>query len=415
MDESRSVEQIVTEFVGRLNDVLVAAGPPSRPELARLAVKEYDARNTPALLPTSTVDDILCRRRKGLPQWLFVKTLVIVCRAAAAADPDLDPNRIGTVQEWRAWYEEAAQQITRAKMRSASGSADLPDQGLPLAAPVPGEPGDGRSFHIGPSYGGEEGLLPDRGPAPGPAVLPDSPVMVAKVDETELDRELRVLLGGSRHPLTYTDEQTRQMLVESGLTGHRLLRQLDDEEHPEHGTACYETALLMLCAGVSDKATQWLSRAGTARHRDAVDLLLGDHQWEETVARTFQAAVRYEDQGDAEGAQVFYRAACHAWKDHAHILYNDCSFRITRITGTRLHLGGELDAHQFPILQGELEATPGEVIQLDIGMLEFMDIRSLGLLVRNPRITLLNTPPHIAKITCIAFRSHRPPTRREAC
>ncbi|HEU5161402.1 MAG TPA: hypothetical protein VFU43_30710 [Streptosporangiaceae bacterium] len=90
-------------FIAELNAAWEAAGPPSYARLERLSLRVSGGLHGLRLrvLAASTTQAILSGRRKRLPEWGWVASFVNGLRLAAAEN-GLDPDVIGTIQEWKA-------------------------------------------------------------------------------------------------------------------------------------------------------------------------------------------------------------------------------------------------------------------------------------------------------------------------
>jgi hypothetical protein len=133
-------------FIAELNRVWSMAGPPSYAELRRLS-RQLQGQIQPSglqvePLAASTAHEILTGQRCRPPRWQWVASFVTVLRAAAAKG-GVNPESIGSLEEWKARHEavcaalRAAPQLARAAVGGglAPGSADTPGPGLPAVPP----------------------------------------------------------------------------------------------------------------------------------------------------------------------------------------------------------------------------------------------------------------------------------------
>jgi hypothetical protein len=86
-------------FIDELNQLRRRAGHPSLERLVTLSRR----RGGRVQLARSTISDVLNFKRLGLPEWGWVKALVLACGDAAAED-DVDLGELGEVPYWYARY-----------------------------------------------------------------------------------------------------------------------------------------------------------------------------------------------------------------------------------------------------------------------------------------------------------------------
>lgn len=110
---ARSMERDEVEVAQRFAHDLVMlhqlAGEPSYSILERASGHE---------LKRATVSDVLNGKRAGVPGWQFVASFVVACRKVAE-QAGLDPDRIGTVDDWKRRWDAA---------KSASAGSPPPEQ-----------------------------------------------------------------------------------------------------------------------------------------------------------------------------------------------------------------------------------------------------------------------------------------------
>jgi hypothetical protein len=92
-----SHNQAIALLINELKELRRRSGSPSIGELAKLS------QNT---VPRSTLNGYLSGRRTGLPRWRLVSAYVAACHAAAEST-GLDCGRLGTVDQWYAWWDAA--------------------------------------------------------------------------------------------------------------------------------------------------------------------------------------------------------------------------------------------------------------------------------------------------------------------
>ncbi|RKS76953.1 hypothetical protein BZB76_2321 [Actinomadura pelletieri DSM 43383] len=116
---------ILRRFIDRLNDTWIKAGPPSLQEVEALSRKFATPVGGLAVrrLATSTLQGILNHQRKRLPQWSWVASYVIVLRAIAARN-GRDPDTLGTLDEWKATYDEALRRFDGAPPNAADAEVE---------------------------------------------------------------------------------------------------------------------------------------------------------------------------------------------------------------------------------------------------------------------------------------------------
>lgn len=344
-------------FIGRLRDAFERAGPPT---YVRLEYLSKHGRN-PALntglrvleLPHSTIHDILNGKRKTLPQWHVVSSLLHVLRSAAEEN-GLDPETIGTHAEWHARYQEAQTAIKQAaspakptmtpavptalsRRSSPSEPADPPTDAGGRNASEPSESSTppASSAHTDPSHAGlprlpavDELLLsvrPDRAhsaPGAGPPWSGTSTNTLSGVSSG-------VHVGGARggdavgeeRPSTVPPPEPtimwRRYVEAYGRTGMRLLRRAEVDEGSARGVPAYQLATLLACEDRPDEALSWLRRAAQAGHIHARRLA---HDWDpaEDAApprywrpddAAYEIGTEYEAAGQPFSAVVFFDRA----------------------------------------------------------------------------------------------------------
>ncbi|TDB89245.1 hypothetical protein E1264_08800 [Actinomadura sp. KC216] len=101
---------VLARFVAELDDIWIKAGPPSLTEVEALSRKFATPVQGRVLrveeLKRSTIQRILSRQGKTLPKWPWVASLVTVLRVIASQN-GVAPDDLGTLDEWKARYEEA--------------------------------------------------------------------------------------------------------------------------------------------------------------------------------------------------------------------------------------------------------------------------------------------------------------------
>jgi len=95
MDSER--DDVASRFARDLVQVRKMAG---RPSLSKLSTLSGQA------LARATVSDILGAKRTGVPDWPFVRVFIAACRAAAKEN-GLDPEQLGTLEEWKKYWDAA--------------------------------------------------------------------------------------------------------------------------------------------------------------------------------------------------------------------------------------------------------------------------------------------------------------------
>ncbi|RFS82957.1 transcriptional regulator [Actinomadura spongiicola] len=78
---------------------------------------------TVRLLATSTLQGILTHQRKNLPRWSWVASYVIVLRAIASRN-GVNPDTLGTLDEWKAAYDDASRQLRGLPPDAAGAEAE---------------------------------------------------------------------------------------------------------------------------------------------------------------------------------------------------------------------------------------------------------------------------------------------------
>src|SRR5919198_2027046 len=105
-------------FVAELNRIWKAAGPPSFAEFEAMSRKFTQPLRPSGLrvlvLAHATTQGILAGRRRTLPKWPWVASFVIVLRTVAARN-GINPDSIGTLEEWKARHAAADEGLRRAR------------------------------------------------------------------------------------------------------------------------------------------------------------------------------------------------------------------------------------------------------------------------------------------------------------
>jgi Domain of unknown function (DUF5753) len=126
-------------FIASLNRAWSVAGQPSYAELGRLSRQLQGQLQPSGLqvepLAASTAHEILSGQRCRPPRWRWVASFVTVLRAAAAKG-GVNPDIIGSLEEWKARHEAVCTAL-RAAPQPARVAAD---GGRPGAAPGAAEP-----------------------------------------------------------------------------------------------------------------------------------------------------------------------------------------------------------------------------------------------------------------------------------
>jgi len=95
-------------FIAELRRVWTMAGPPSYQDFEKLSIRvKGPAEGGDLWLSRSTTQVILSGRRRHPPKWRWVIRFITVLRVAAA-EAGLDPDRIGTLAEWKQKHEAAS-------------------------------------------------------------------------------------------------------------------------------------------------------------------------------------------------------------------------------------------------------------------------------------------------------------------
>ncbi|TDD33387.1 hypothetical protein E1287_19560 [Actinomadura sp. KC06] len=138
---------VLARFLACLNDIWIKAGPPSYAEVEALSRKFATPVQGRTLrveeLKRSTVQRILSRQGKTLPKWPWVASLVTVLRVIASQN-GVAPDDLGTLDEWKARYEEAWRRFHGRPRETPSPTGERPDTAavreaaVPRRVPVPG-------------------------------------------------------------------------------------------------------------------------------------------------------------------------------------------------------------------------------------------------------------------------------------
>lgn len=102
-------ERALEAFIDELNRVRQTAGPPSYAKMERLSRRLENAGETASgvrviTLARSTTNDILTGDRRDRPKWEWVASYWAVLRLIAEQS-GVDPDRLGTLEEWRRKYD----------------------------------------------------------------------------------------------------------------------------------------------------------------------------------------------------------------------------------------------------------------------------------------------------------------------
>lgn len=143
---SENYQAALKAFTASLHRALIAAGKPSLHDLEDLSDKMLSRRvaGEPrlVLLAKSTSHGILQDQRTHPPKWPWVLTFVTVLREAAR-DAGTDPERIGSVTEWKERHEAlcAAEQSARQMAGVGSGGPSVlgPDEARLAPPQAPAE------------------------------------------------------------------------------------------------------------------------------------------------------------------------------------------------------------------------------------------------------------------------------------
>ncbi|MFC5753106.1 hypothetical protein [Actinomadura rugatobispora] len=115
-------DEAVEGFAEVLRRGWSAAGPPTYGRVRTMSERS-DLVGSVCSLPKSTVHGVISgKKRQQLPQWRWVYSFLVVLREIAKED-GLDPDTVGTVEEWNARYKEAALEITERSRPSPVGVA----------------------------------------------------------------------------------------------------------------------------------------------------------------------------------------------------------------------------------------------------------------------------------------------------
>ncbi len=104
-------------FIADLNTAWKTAGPPSYTDLRKLSRQVRQSTHGAGLrveLAESTTQEILSGQRRGLPKWQWVASFLAVLRVAAA-ESDVNPDSLGTLEYWKARHEAADAELHEAK------------------------------------------------------------------------------------------------------------------------------------------------------------------------------------------------------------------------------------------------------------------------------------------------------------
>ncbi|TMR02993.1 hypothetical protein ETD83_11705 [Actinomadura soli] len=163
---------VLARFLAGLNDIWIKAGPPSYAEVEALSRKFATPVQGRTLrveeLKRSTLQRILSRKGKTLPKWPWVASLVTVLRVIASQN-GVAPDGLGTLDEWKARYEEAWRRFHGRPREEPSSTGELPATGELSATgerPATGEIRDGAAVRGEPREAAASGA-PWRVPLPG--------------------------------------------------------------------------------------------------------------------------------------------------------------------------------------------------------------------------------------------------------
>ncbi|MFI0367959.1 DUF5753 domain-containing protein [Actinomadura sp. 1N219] len=131
---------VLARFLSGLNDIWIQAGPPSYAEVEALSRKFATPVQGRTLrveeLKRSTIQRILSRQGKTLPKWPWVASLVTVLRVIASQN-GVAPDDLGTLDEWKARYEEAWRRFNGRPRETPSSTGEPFDGAAVRAAAVP--------------------------------------------------------------------------------------------------------------------------------------------------------------------------------------------------------------------------------------------------------------------------------------
>ncbi|MFI0479021.1 DUF5753 domain-containing protein [Actinomadura sp. 9N215] len=139
---------VLARFISGLNDIWIKAGPPTLLEAEALSRKFATPVQARTLrveeLKRSTTQRILSGQGKNLPKWPWVASFVTVLRAIASRN-GVDPDDLGTLEEWKARYEESWR-----RFHELPGEAPTPADESPGAAEI-AAPGIGHAASGAPN------------------------------------------------------------------------------------------------------------------------------------------------------------------------------------------------------------------------------------------------------------------------
>lgn len=116
-------------FIADLRRGWTLAGPPSYEEFRKLSMRVKGPAEADGLwLSRSTTQDILAGRRQQPPKWRWVARFITVLRVAAK-EAGVDPNSIGTLEEWKRKHEAVCRAtITEPwPVQAVDGTVLMPD------------------------------------------------------------------------------------------------------------------------------------------------------------------------------------------------------------------------------------------------------------------------------------------------
>jgi hypothetical protein len=122
------------DFIAELNRAWKIAGPPSYKDFEKLSMEvEGPAGARDLCLPHSTTQDMLAGRHERPPKWRRVARFITVLQAAAR-QVEVDPAKLGTLEEWKQKHEAVCAAMADVpKLARAAGNEHtlLPDPAAP--------------------------------------------------------------------------------------------------------------------------------------------------------------------------------------------------------------------------------------------------------------------------------------------
>jgi hypothetical protein len=133
----RDSASIIGEFRSALNDALKIAAPDSLLEIERVSREigpGSEKKGQPILeLNDSTIHDNLKGQGPRLSKWTLVFSLITVLRFIAERK-GVDPDRVGTIEEWKIRHEAAVAELENVTAKQAQKAATSATPGLLVAA-----------------------------------------------------------------------------------------------------------------------------------------------------------------------------------------------------------------------------------------------------------------------------------------